>query len=52
MQYILSQRPPLDEKYWQKAAGFEDFKRRIDEILEFETARNSSSSDEPEALKQ
>ena len=51
LQYILSQRPPLDERQWQRAAGFEEFKRRIDEILEFESARGANSTDESDSLK-
>lgn len=46
MQWILSQRPPLDSDSWQKAAGFEEFKKRIDMILENERARRDRDEQE------
>ena len=50
MQWIMEQRPRIDEKNWARAGGFEDFRAKIDEILEFETAR-TTKDDEPERLK-
>ncbi len=44
--YILANRPALDEKNWQRAAGFEEFQRRINEILEHDLARISKEDDE------
>lgn len=48
LQWILSQRPPLDAEHWQEAAGFEVFHRRINDILEFESARARKDGDERE----
>ena len=50
-QWILQQRPPLDDKHWQQAGGFEDYDRRIDQILDFERARRAKD-DEEDNLKQ
>ena len=34
LQWILSNRPPLDAEHWQMACGFEAFQKRINEVLE------------------
>lgn len=46
--WIMSQRPKLEGDSWQKAAGFEDFKTRIDQILETEPGRRSRTEDQDE----
>ena len=46
MAWILSQRPAIDEKTWARAGGFEDFKRRVDDLLEFEQAKRGRDDDE------
>lgn len=50
MQWIMEQRPKLNEKEWQQAGGFEKFREKMQEIEEFETAR-ATKDDEPERLK-
>jgi len=49
--WILEQRPLLDTETWQKAAGFEEFHKRISDILEFEQAARSRHEEE-DTLKQ
>jgi len=45
--WIDEQRPPLDEKNWQQAAGFEQYRKRITEILEFGLAsKNDDEGDD------
>jgi hypothetical protein len=51
LQWILENRPELNEKYWQQAAGYEQFKKRIEELLSFGRARDNKE-DEDEGLKQ
>jgi hypothetical protein len=44
--WILEQRPPLDTENWQRASGFEEFKKRIDQLLEHDRVRNRKDEEE------
>jgi hypothetical protein len=47
MAWIIERRPPLDEKNWQQAAGFEEFGKRIQDIMGYGlTGSNDDESKE------
>ena len=49
--WILSQRPTLTPDSWQKAAGFEEFHKKIIEILDTERPVKRDRSTDPDELK-
>lgn len=51
LQWLRDNRPTLDDKFWQHAAGYELCLQRIQQILETERARPKSDENEGD-LKQ